>query len=205
MLAAIAAAVTLTAAMPALATPAATAGAEMQGAQVISWGRVEAGADAELAFAVMTDYERMVDFLPGMLSSTVVARRGHSVVVQQSLQESLLFFTQRIDVRFAIDELPPTRLVIEALAGSFKSFTGVYELTRLDGGTLIEYRARFIPDFQLLNVVGLYAVQRSLQRYLTALAVEIERRGSVDPAQADAGASRTTTDAGVMSERFRTR
>ena len=205
MLAAIAAVVTLTAPMPALAKPAATGGAEMQGAQVISWGRVVAGADAEQAFAVITDYDHMADFLPGMLSSKVVGRRGHSVVIEQSVQETLLFFKQRIDVRLEVNESPPTRLTITSLAGSFKSFTGVYELTRLDGGTLIEYRARFVPDFELPNVVGLYAVQRSLQRYLTALAVEIERRGLVNPAQADADAKRTAADARVMTDGSQTR
>ena len=162
----------------------ATAGAELQGAQVISWGRVEVAASPELAFEVLTDYEHMADFLPGMLTSEVVSRKEHSVVVEQRADEGLLFFKQRVEVRLAIDESPPRRLTIRALAGSFKSLSGTYELTRLDDSTLIEYRARFVPDFPLPAMFGLYAVQRSLERHLSALAVEIERRagtGGVAP------------------------
>ncbi len=64
--------------------------------------------------------------------------------------------------------------------------SGTYELTRMDGGTLIEYRSRFIPDFSLPAVIGLYAVQRSLERHLTALATEMERRASPETKRGDA-------------------
>jgi hypothetical protein len=43
---------------------------------------------------------------------------------------------------------------------------------------LIEYRARFVPDFDLPPMIGMYAVQRSLERHLDALADEIERRSA---------------------------
>jgi ribosome-associated toxin RatA of RatAB toxin-antitoxin module len=162
-----------------LAKPA-TAGAELQGAQVISWGRVEVAASPELAFEVLTDYEHMADFLPGMLASEVVSRKEHSVVIDQRADEGLLFFRQRVEVRLAIDESPPRRLTIRALAGSFKSLSGTYELTRMDDSTLIEYRARFVPDFRLPPMIGLYAVERSLQRHLSALADEMERRAEGD-------------------------
>lgn len=154
----------------------ATSGAVMQGEQVVSWGRVEVAASPELAFAVLTDYDRMADFLPGMLASEVVWRKGHSVIIEQSADEGILFFSQRVDARLAIDESPPRRLTIRALAGSFKELSGTYDLIRMEGRTLIEYRARFIPDFRLPPMIGMYAIQRSLERHLAALAEEIERR-----------------------------
>jgi carbon monoxide dehydrogenase subunit G len=172
-------------ALPAVALSA-TSGAVMQGTQVISWGRVEVSATPELAFAVLTDYDRMADFLPGMLASEVVSRNGNSVVIEQSADQGILFFSQRVDARLAIDESPPRRLTIRALAGSFKELSGVYELTRLAGGTAIEYRARFTPGFSLPPMVGMYAVQHSLQRHLAALAQEIERR-SADSAAVSGG------------------
>jgi ribosome-associated toxin RatA of RatAB toxin-antitoxin module len=155
---------------------AAAGGAEMQGAHVVSWGRVEVAASPELAFAVLTDYDRMADFLPGMLASEVVARKGNSVVIEQSANEGIFLFRQRIDVRLAIDETPPLRLTIRALAGSFKELTGSYLLTRMRDHTLIEYRGRFLPDFDLPPVIGTYAVQRSLERHLSAMATEMDRR-----------------------------
>lgn len=162
----------------------------MNGSHVVSWGRVEVAASRELAFAVLTDYDRMADFLPGMLASEVVARNGNSVVIEQSADEGVFFFKQRVDVRLAIEELPPRRLTIRALAGSFKELTGIYELTRMPDHTLIEYRARFLPDFKLPPMIGMYAVQRSLERHLAAMAEEIVRRsgdGEAAPASPHQG------------------
>lgn len=165
---------------PAAATQPAT-GAVRQGEQVFSWGRMEVAASPELVFAVLTDYDRMADFLPGMLTSEVVFRRGHSVVIEQTADEVVLFFSQRVAVRLAIDESPPDRLTLRSLAGSFKQFDGSYELTRMAEGTLIEYRSRFVPDFPFPPIVGTYAVEHSLARHLAALAQEMQRRSSQAP------------------------
>ena len=163
------------------AVPHPAAGAVRQGEQVFCWGRMEVSASPELVFAVLTDYDRMADFLPGMLTSEVISRRGHSVVIEQTADEAVLFFSQQVIVRLAIDESPPDRLTLRSLAGSFKQFDGSYELTRMAEGTLIEYRSRFVPDFPLPPIFGTYAVERSLARHLAALAQEMQRRSSQTP------------------------
>ena len=157
---------------------AASGWAEMQGAHVVSGGSVDVAVSRELAFQVLTDYDRMADFLPGMVASEVVSRRGNSVVVEQSADEGVFLFRQRVEVRLAIEELPPSRLSIRALAGSFKELEGSYVLTRTRDVTRIEYRARFIPGFDVPPVIGLYAIQHSLERHLRALANEMQRRAA---------------------------
>lgn len=169
---------------------AATGGAEMQGAHVVSWGSVRVAASPELAFAVLTDYDRMADFLPGVLASEVVSRKGNAVIIEQSADQGVLLFSQRVDARLSIVEAPPHRLTIRAIAGSFKELTGSYLLTRQQDHTLIEYRARFVPDFHLPPMIGMYAVQRSLERHLGALAEEIERRLAQDEAGVPSGTGR---------------
>ncbi len=161
--------------LPAAATSA-QGDAQMQGAHVVSWGSVEVSAGLELAFQVLTDYGNMASFLPGMLASRMVSRDGNTVVVEQSADEGIFLFRHRVDVRLAIVENPPYRLSVRALAGSFKEMDGSYLLTRKDDLTVIEYRGRFLPDFHLPPMIGAYAVERSLERHLGALAEEIERR-----------------------------
>ena len=168
--------------LPAAATTA-SGNAQMQGAHVVSWGSVAVSASAELAFEVLTDYERMVEFLPGMLASAVVSRTGNTVVIEQSADQGIFLFRHRIDARLAIVESPPRQLSIRALAGSFKELDGSYLLTRKKDHTLIEYRGRFLPDFHLPPMIGTYAVQRSLERHLDALADEIERRQAEETAR----------------------
>ena len=174
-----------TLASPGHAAVPASAGADLEGSHVVSWGSVEVVATPALAFDVLTDYGRMAKFLPGMVASKVVSREGRSVVVEQTADEGMLFFSQRVTARLAVDELPPYRLTIRSLSGSFKELTGTYVLTRRQDSTLIEYSARFIPDFHLPRLVGKYAVQQSLERHLDGLAAEIRRRakGEATPLQ----------------------
>jgi ribosome-associated toxin RatA of RatAB toxin-antitoxin module len=157
------------------ATPA-SAGVDLQGPYVVSWGSVEVEATPALSFEVLTDYDRMAAFLPGMVSSRVISRDSNTAVVEQTADEGMLFFSQRVTARLAVEELPPLRLTVKALSGSFKELRGNYVLTRRQGGTLIEYSARFIPDFHLPRMVGKFAVQQSLERHLDGLAAEIRRR-----------------------------
>jgi ribosome-associated toxin RatA of RatAB toxin-antitoxin module len=159
----------------------ATADAVLQGETVVSWGSVEVNAARELAFEVLTDYDRMVEFLPGMIESTVVSRSANGAVVDQVAEEGFLFFRQRVSLRAEIGETPPSRITLRALAGSFRHLEGTYSVSHQGGQTLIEYRGRFVPDFELPAVFGLYAVQHSLRRHLEAIADEIERRTAPAP------------------------
>jgi len=177
---------------PAVAS-AARGDAQMQGSHVVSWGSVTVSAGLDLAFEVLTDYGNMASFLPGMLASRMVSRDGNSVIVEQSADEGVFLFRHRVDVRLAIVENPPHRLSVRALAGSFKEMDGSYLLTRKDDHTLIEYRGRFLPAFDLPPMIGTYAVQRSLERHLGALAEEIERR-SRRAAAPGSGHNRRETD-----------
>lgn len=156
----------------------------MQGSHVVSWGKVEVAAAPKRAFAVLTDYDRMARFLPGMLTSKVVSRDAGKVVVEQTIDEGFLFYKQRVTVRLAIEEFAPHRLTVRSLGGSFKELTGTYVLTRGQDRTLIEYSARFVPDFELPPMVGMSAVQHSLERHLDGLAAEIRRRSAQDEAAA---------------------
>lgn len=173
---------------PASARSAASGWAEMQGVQVVSGGTIDIDVSRELAFEVLTDYDRMTEFLPGMVASEVVSRRGNQVVVEQTADEGVFLFRQRVQVRLAIEELRPERLTLRALAGSFTELDGSYVLARVHDLTRIEYRARFIPAFEVPPVVGLYAIRHSLERHLGALGDEMRRRAAARAAPQPAAA-----------------
>ena len=90
----------------------------------------EIDADVADAWKVLTDYGRLVDFIPGMRESRVVSRDGSNVVFDQSGKASLLFFTFSMSVRLAIDEYPNDRIVSNAISGNFKEMHGGTTLQR---------------------------------------------------------------------------
>src|SRR4030088_210674 len=68
-------------------------------------------AEVTLAWEVLTDYDRLSEFIPGMHSSRIVSRRKHTVIVDQSGEARLLFFSFPIQVRLEVEEFPYERIV----------------------------------------------------------------------------------------------
>ena len=79
-------------------------------------GSAELNADPETAWRVLTDYERYVDFIPGLQESRVVARNGATVTVEQTGNVELWKLHMPLDVTFEITEMAPTGLVSRVVA-----------------------------------------------------------------------------------------
>ena len=158
-----------------------TVGAEWQEQFLVSWAELELDATPEIAFAVLTDYARQPEFLPGMRSARIVSRRGTTVVVEQEIEESVLMFRQRLQVTMEVVETAPRQMSLRLLEGSFHFYEGFYALLPVSAGssparTRVNYRARFEPDFDLPRMMGPFIVKRSLEKNLRAFAAEVERR-----------------------------
>ncbi|HTD90847.1 MAG TPA: SRPBCC family protein [Burkholderiales bacterium] len=140
---------------------------------------VEATADIEAgvadAWKVLTDYDRLAEFIPGMLESRVVSRSGSSVVVDQRGETSVLFFTYPIQVRLAVEEQPYERIVSTAISGNFKDLTGVYILQAREGGVSLRYEGKFTPDFAYPPLLGTLIVRSTVEKRFGAMVREIEK------------------------------
>ena len=140
---------------------------------------VEATAqiDAEVADAwkVLTDYDRLAEFIPGMQESKMVSRDGLNVVVDQRGETSFLFFTFPMRVRLAIEEFPNDRIVSDAIAGNFKQLHGVYHLEARDTGMQLRYEGKFTPDFSYPPLMGTLVVRSTVERRFAAMVREIEK------------------------------
>lgn len=139
----------------------------------------ELEASPELAWAVLTDYEGLVRFIPDMTASRVIMRSGNHVLVEQKGAASLFLLRRSIEVRLEIDEFPFERVTSRAVAGSFKEMEGRYEL-KTEGGTLrFTYRGRIVPGFWLPDLIETTAVKRAIGRQFTAMVQEIQRRAAL--------------------------
>jgi len=133
-------------------------------------------ADVADAWNVVTDYDRLADFIPGLQESKVVSRNGFSVLVDQSGEARLLFFKVPIRVRLTITEFPYGRVVSRAIAGNFKQMQGVYRLGARGKGMQLQYEGSFTPDFDLPPFIGTLVVRNTLEKRFAAMVREIERR-----------------------------
>jgi ribosome-associated toxin RatA of RatAB toxin-antitoxin module len=142
----------------------------------------EIEADVADAWKILTDYDRLADFIPGMLESRVVSRDGSSVVVDQRGETSFLFLTFPMRVRLAIEEQPFERIVSTAISGNFKELTGVYRLQARGAGLTLHYEGKFTPDFGFPPLLGTLIVRTTAERRFNAMVHEIEKTRQREPA-----------------------
>jgi ribosome-associated toxin RatA of RatAB toxin-antitoxin module len=141
----------------------------------------QVSAPAALAWQVLTDYERLPGFIPGIAKSVVRERQGNVVLVDQAGAARFLLFSFPIEVRYQVTEAPQQWVESRAVGGNLRRMNGRYDLepgsepltVRLSYHGLIE------PDFQLPPLVGVAALRSMAEEQFTAMVAEIERRAAV--------------------------
>jgi len=133
-------------------------------------------ADVADAWKVVTDYDHLAEFIPGLQESKVVSRDGFNVLLDQSGEARLLFFRFPMRVRLVITEFPRGRIVSRAIAGNFKQMQGVYHLETRGKGMQLRYEGSFTPDFDLPPFIGTLVVRKNLEKRFAAMVHEIEKR-----------------------------
>lgn len=142
--------------------------------------KVEAAAEFEaevtLAWEVLTDYDRLSEFIPGMHSSRIVSRNKRSVIVDQSGEARLLFLSFPIQVRLEVEEFPYQRIVSRAIEGNFRELRGAYTLETRGRRLLLHYTGSLTPDFSIPPLIGTILVRNTVAKRFGAMVDEIMRR-----------------------------
>jgi len=133
-------------------------------------------AEVTLAWEVLTDYERLAEFIPGMRSSRIVSRSKRNVVVDQSGEARLLFISFPMQVRLEIQEFPYERIVSRAIAGNFKELHGTYTLEARGRRLHLRYTGTLTPDFRIPPLIGTFLIRNTVEKRFGAMVDEIERR-----------------------------
>jgi carbon monoxide dehydrogenase subunit G len=141
-------------------------------------GSAELNADAETAWRVLTDYERYVDFIPGLQESRVVARNGATVTVEETGDVKLWQLHMPLDVTFEITEMAPTGLVSRVVAGDLRELNSRYVLTPAGTGVRLEYTGKLGSGLAQFGAIERLAVKENVAFRFRALANEIERRSA---------------------------
>jgi len=131
------------------------------------------------AWRVLTDYERLTDFVPHLQSSVLVSRNGTDAVLEQVGNGGFLLIQQQIHLLLRIREEPHSAIAIHLISGNMQSYDAHWQLSEEGGGTRIGYRARLQPDFFVPPVIGPALIQKNIERMMQAVLKEIERRAGL--------------------------
>lgn len=133
-------------------------------------------AEVTVAWGVLTDYNRLSEFIPGMHSSRIVSRSKRRVIVDQSGEARLLFLSFPIQVRLEVEEFPYQRIVSRAIEGNFKDLRGAYSLEARGRRLLLHYSGSLTPDFSIPPLIGTILVRNTVEKRFGAMVDEILRR-----------------------------
>jgi len=162
--------------------------AERNGDLIDVRAHVVVNASLAVVWGTLTDYERLPEFIPGLETSRVIARKGASVTVAQTGQARFLFLTLPIRVTLESTERPPHIVEVRRIAGTLRYLEGRYEATPLSAKQVrLRWIGQISPEADLPRLIGTTLARLSIRDQFEGMVREIERRAgyrrqAVEPA-----------------------
>jgi len=143
-----------------------------------------ANADIARSWKVLTDYDRLAEFVPNLTRSQVDSSAGNERVVTQNGFARFLFIRQNIDLVLHVTEQPMEAIDIRLVSGNMREYQARWELQAMppmphpgdDGRTRIAYTGIIAPDFYVPTLFGATLMKSDLRNMLNAVKAEIEKR-----------------------------
>ena len=126
---------------------------------------------------ILTNYERMPEFVPDLRQARVLARVGNEAIVDQLGSASFLFFRRDIHLVVRVTETPINVIDIALVSGDMKVYACRWELVPLpdSGGTRIQYSGKLAPNFYVPDMLGASIIRADVQRMMDAVLVRLDR------------------------------
>jgi carbon monoxide dehydrogenase subunit G len=132
--------------------------------------------DGRIAWEVLTDYNSLASFVPGMRSSRVVSAPGEPLLVEQKGESGFLLFRVPIEVVARVEEVPFGVVRFQSVGGNLTNKRAEWDLQRHDHATRLNYRANIIAGFSPPPLIGPALVGRDVRIMLESVAREMLRR-----------------------------
>jgi len=131
---------------------------------------------APAVFEVLTDYERIPRFMPGVKTSIVRERSAGHVVVEQEAVARLMLFSKRIYLLLEVCT-EANELRFRDISGrSFSRYDGAWRIEAKDGYTLLTYELSAQPSFDVPDFVLARLLKRDAKDMIEHLRDEIASR-----------------------------
>ena len=112
---------------------------------------VEASADAVMA--VLTDYERIPQYMPDIEISRVIERTPGGMMVEQQAVSKFMLFSKRVHLLLDVRQDEGTIRFSDHCGKSFSAYTGSWMVTQHDSLTMVDYQLSAKPTFEVPGFV----------------------------------------------------
>lgn len=140
-------------------------------------GRVLVTAPIDTVWQVVTDYDNFKNFLPGVVSSRVLTKKGNQIVFEQVNLIRVLLFSQQSRLVIIADKQYPGQIDFRLKEGEIKTLTGVWKFEPVSAKqVLVTQDVTFDPGNSAPRGLALKIYRNALADSLKAIKRETERR-----------------------------
>lgn len=128
------------------------------------------------AWAVLTDFDHMSDFVSNLDSSKVVARSGNKLQVAQIGKAARGMLSFAFDSLREVELTPHHTIRTRLISGNMHKMDGTTLLTTDGGDTRVAYHGESIPVVWVPPVVGVKFIEREVREQFREMRAEILKR-----------------------------
>lgn len=142
-------------------------------------GWLSVAVPPSVAWAVLTDYDHMAEFIPDMRESRRVVGEGDSLRVWQKGVTRVGPFSFDYEVEREVWVTPESLIRSRGIRGNMKKLELETTLAADPVGVKIHYRAEIVPDFWVPPLLGPRLIRTQAEQQFRALVAEMKRRAAL--------------------------
>ena len=131
-----------------------------------------------VAYAVLTDYERIPRYMPDVRTSTVLERGPGRAVIAQEAVARVLLFSRRIHLVLEVTEGDDTIAFRDRSGESFARYSGAWRISDADEGATVVYELTAKPAFSVPAFLLKRLLAKDAAKMIDRLRAEIGRRAA---------------------------
>lgn len=140
---------------------------------------IDARVDRDLAWSVLTDYNRWSEFIPDLAVCRVISAPGEPIRLEQ--RGSIPWLPNFPLVMIAlVEEKPPRSIRFQRIAGNIRALVGEWQIQGRSPVRLV-YRSTVMPGFPMPPEASIEIFRHDAKVRLEAMAREMERRAARKP------------------------
>ncbi len=132
------------------------------------------------AWAVLTDFNNLSDFMPGIQSSKVSNKMGNTMHVSQRGVTQFGLFSYSIDTVEEVNLTPFSKIHHRMISGNMQKMEETTMLVQEGDLTRITHSADIVPGFWILRFVGQSFIENEARQRFIQTRKEIIRRNSLE-------------------------
>lgn len=132
----------------------------------------------EAVMAVLSDYERIPSYVPGMEVSKVIERTATGMVVEQQAVSKFMMFATRVHLLLEVREGHGSIHFNDRCGKSFSTYAGSWLVSQHDSLTVVDYQLRATPTFELPAFVLKHVLKRDSTQLIERIKAEISAQAN---------------------------